>query len=587
MGIRMNFDKYFPHESYRKYQRETIEKIIEAFDSGDRCVILEAPTGVGKTAVNLTVARAMFDKAFYVTTQKVLQDQILEYYSAGKDLAVVKGRNEYRCKLVPEFNCEEAICQIDDDFKCPVEHECEYIVARNRAIDSPIAVINFAYAFRMPRHLWDSRDLLIVDESHNIDVLALDMVSVTFNLNMFRERIPVLSSDKEYAEYLMTFEDDLKKYLWSNYQKFKKTKKEVYAKNVRRVRKLLNKLERFYVDVVEDGNQWVWERDERKITFMPVTVERFLRKMLWDLGYCILVSSATIISPKMYVKETGLDFLSGKIKYIAVPMSFPKENRPIYFVPCGKMSINHKYENVLKVADYINELLKKYDGESVIVHCNSYENARMIVELLNTDRKVILQRENGRDESLREFIDNKGSVFISVKMTEGIDLAYDTCRVQVCAKVPFLYLGDKRIAKRLEYDDGEVYYKWKAIMELSQSYGRAVRAPDDYAVMYILDSDFGFLWANNKELFPKWFREAIVWGAEPKKDYSEVIKVVCEVAESLDCFYGDFSLKELERSLSERGEKFSDVEVSIALNELVKSGKLIYYKDKNKFKVVK
>jgi len=37
--------KLFPVDKYRKYQKETIEKIVEGFSSGVKCVLLDAPTG--------------------------------------------------------------------------------------------------------------------------------------------------------------------------------------------------------------------------------------------------------------------------------------------------------------------------------------------------------------------------------------------------------------------------------------------------------------------------------------------------------------------------------------------------------------
>ena len=37
--------RLFPVEKYRKYQKETIEKIVEAFSSGVKAILLDAPTG--------------------------------------------------------------------------------------------------------------------------------------------------------------------------------------------------------------------------------------------------------------------------------------------------------------------------------------------------------------------------------------------------------------------------------------------------------------------------------------------------------------------------------------------------------------
>jgi len=37
-----------------------------------------------------------------------------------------------------------------------------------------------------------------------------------------------------------------------------------------------------------------------------------------------------------------------------------------------------------------------------------------------------------------------------------------------------------------------------------------VRSKDDYAVTYILDEKFDQLYSENRAMFPKWFKEAII-----------------------------------------------------------------------------
>ena len=58
VNLNNSFDKYFPYKEQREQQTYAIQKVIEAFMNDDkRFVILEAGTGVGKSAIGLTVAR--------------------------------------------------------------------------------------------------------------------------------------------------------------------------------------------------------------------------------------------------------------------------------------------------------------------------------------------------------------------------------------------------------------------------------------------------------------------------------------------------------------------------------------------------
>ena len=81
------YSKYFPYPTIREQQTEAIDFILDSFiNQNKKFVILEAGTGVGKSAIGLTVARylaanwiASGDKspgAYFLTTQKILQQTI-------------------------------------------------------------------------------------------------------------------------------------------------------------------------------------------------------------------------------------------------------------------------------------------------------------------------------------------------------------------------------------------------------------------------------------------------------------------------------------------------------------------------------
>ena len=84
--MKYDYSKMFPHKSLRESQRVAIDFAIETLVTSDkRFAIVEAGTGVGKSAVGLTVARYLdsqmkqidgFEQgSYFVTTQKILQDQ--------------------------------------------------------------------------------------------------------------------------------------------------------------------------------------------------------------------------------------------------------------------------------------------------------------------------------------------------------------------------------------------------------------------------------------------------------------------------------------------------------------------------------
>jgi Rad3-related DNA helicase len=92
-------------------------------------------------------------------------------------------------------------------------------------------------------------------------------------------------------------------------------------------------------------------------------------------------------------------------------------------------------------------------------------------------------------------------------MTEGVDLVDDASRFQIICKIPYPYLGDKLVVKRM--NRWKWWYPLQTAKTIVQSIGRSVRNSTDYAVTYILDSDWNTFYGKNKKYFPDDFEKCI------------------------------------------------------------------------------
>ena len=99
------------------------------------------------------------------------------------------------------------------------------------------------------------------------------------------------------------------------------------------------------------------------------------------------------------------------------------------------------------------------------------------------------------------------TVLLSPSMTEGVDLRGEYSRFQVICKVPYPFLGDKLVKKRMNKWKG--WYPLQTAKAVVQSVGRSVRSSDDHAVTYILDSDWDRFIGRNKKFFPEDFINCI------------------------------------------------------------------------------
>jgi len=142
--------------------------------------------------------------------------------------------------------------------------------------------------------------------------------------------------------------------------------------------------------------------------------------------------------------------------------------------------------------------------------CHSYDHQRALFDNLPEDLKqrLIIHTRRDREERLREWMQSRGKVFVSVAFNEGQDWKYDVCDAQILLKVPFPDLGDKRVKKRLDMGHQQ-WYNNQAMLEVIQTYGRAVRAEDDKARFYVIDGSFQRLVGKCWQFIPDWFKDAL------------------------------------------------------------------------------
>lgn len=89
----------FPHSEFRNNQDGVIRQICDAFNSGYKHIILEAPTGFGKSAIAITIARTL-GSSYICTATKDLQTQYSRDYQF---LKFAKGKSNFLCRVKEDF----------------------------------------------------------------------------------------------------------------------------------------------------------------------------------------------------------------------------------------------------------------------------------------------------------------------------------------------------------------------------------------------------------------------------------------------------------------------------------------------------
>jgi len=548
-----DYDRYFPFEKIRDEQRRAIEFAIDAYESGKKYVLLEMGTGCGKSATGVAIARylenhgkRLFDKdsmplsgAYVLTTQKLLQQQYLDDFGPGvgrsKNLLLsIKSANNYQCGFYPDQSCAESrriISQLGKQANGTDFHKhcrgggCPYAVDKQSFVDSPISITNFSYFFAETLYggKLTPRALLIIDECHNSENELSKFIEVTFSekfaKDILRCKIPALSTQESVFEWVRTgYLSSLKKHL-------KKTEKTIKAKfsddvnllgDISKQYELLDKhtckVERFIETY--DPQNWIVnivrppagsKRGMRKFEFKPVDVARYSQDTLFKFGGRILMMSATVIDKDIFCATVGLD--PADVAHLSIPSPFPVDNRPIHYIPAGSMSMKNVEATLPALREAVNMILEQHPKEKGIIHCVSFKVAQYLMEGIKSPRLLTHNSEN-RDQVLQSHIKgDQPTVILSPSMMEGVDLADDASRFQILCKVPFPYLGDEVIKKRMERNKS--WYSYQTARSVVQAFGRSIRNENDHAISYILDSDWERFYRSNCSMFPKEFSGAL------------------------------------------------------------------------------
>lgn len=545
----------------RKYQISIAEEIVGMFRSGVDNVFLELPTGYGKSAIAYFVHELMQginsdQKTIILNHQKILQDQYDEMFGDGVGL-VVKGKDNYTCKLVPTIPVALAPCQYTGN--CLAKGSCEYFVKRIRMMSDPLVIANYHQVFSLYDVGQTVRSTLAVyDEAHNVenimtdyrkvvigrdDIDSLKMIMKALNkakffdyenniseivnsIKFFNVGLPheslknvILLRNKlvdDLADQFFPDNDSIG--YWLNKDKDFAEKLSGF---LTREGHFLNKANE-YVRTA-DSTEYIYDHipiDDEEVSdheFTPLEVSELFSDVAYSLSSYRLFMSGTILSEKLFSESLGIQDMENR--FISMGSMFPKEDRPIFLMNVDSVNYRKIQDKDLKaITSAILSICEEHGkhNHSGYISTSSYFMAKVIVELIGHQLTQmgykIIQNENTKDrnDAMEKFRDTsvKKRLLISPSFGEGVNFEGDICRFQIITKCPYPSLASKHVKTKMECITG--WYQMETIKKIIQTSGRGIRFNGDYANTYILDSNVIRLFNDRKNFLPVWFTEAIV-----------------------------------------------------------------------------
>lgn len=549
----IDYERHFPFEDIRDQQRHAIEFALDSFlTSNKKYVILEMGPGCGKSATGIAVARTLqrlyeegdprmksLGGTYVLTTQKVLQEQYMRDFGLGATapracgtLKLLKSASGYVCQLYEEDETDQASCAeirrlLKSGADCAkifelCEDTCKYIAAKDDFFQSVEGTTNYSYFLTTSTYTKEvqRRALLILDEAHNIESIISNFVTIDFSNFFYKtvlgiKTLPVNSGQDRVFKWLV---DEVKPRLRNVIKEHGRLLKAAensskaieLSRRLERLKRSFSKIEKFVQ--AYDPKTWVLDtgttdkKGERIYRFKPIVVGNYCNEMLFSYANRVLILSATILDQEVYCESVGID--PSQVSFMRIPSPFPVENRPVHYMPVGSMSARSIESTLPKMAEAVQILLDHHKDDKGIIHTSNYRVADYLLKTLGASRLLIHNAEN-REEVIKHHVNStEPTVLLSPSMMEGVDLSNDLSRFQVLCKVPFPYLGDAAVQRRMELNPA--WYSYQAVKSVVQAMGRSVRHQDDWAHSYILDSDWSRFYADCQQMFPPEFVNAVV-----------------------------------------------------------------------------
>jgi Rad3-related DNA helicase len=520
----------FPSDTFRGNQEQTLGDIQEAFRAGNDVVLVQAPTGSGKSLLARAVAGCANTPrdsktgpyGAYYTTPQVSQLEEVRNDPLLDDIAVLSGSSNYSCILnEPDEQgtpVPKAKCNREDDFECDLLHRCPYYNQRQETLDSLISGMTLAYFLETAYgDAFPKRDVVVIDEAHGVPDWAEIYATVELGVRTvpnWSKTAP--SSEIETLDDAVDYVTELTTTLDGWYEKLKRrsalSEDEALAYN--QLQKLVPDLNWFLDTAIDDSPiTWVPSHNTRDniLKLKPLRPQRFLETALWDRGDSFLLLSATLLNKNAFCARVGLD--ADDVAMVEVPHTFPLENRPLVDITQGEMTYEEREQTIPKIADAISTLLSKHESEKGLIHCHSYDIQSALVSRVQQDgwgSRIRDHKSHNRDHQLERWIaSDRPEVFFSVKMEEALDLKYDLCRWQVLCKAPYENTSDPVVSHQLENEDRWGWYYRTALRTIIQACGRIVRADDDYGVTYIADESILDVFDRAQHDMPDWFQDQV------------------------------------------------------------------------------
>ena len=357
-------DNFPSNLQVRNAQKDILDEIQQNLKLGYQKILISAPTGIGKSAIAMTLAKS-YEKSFVVTSSKSLQDQYIDDFEM---LVPVKGKNnfpcfksmeqkgidlqEYEVALSHGLTCEQGECEEgikngirqyckfkpriqDFEEKTFQEIICPYYEQKYSALLADHSVWNYSSYFQTVKYNREiygkylNRNISIFDESHSIEDQIIQFVGIEIIKKHIDEcEIRIESYDLSDIEMIIQLVRDIAEFYARQVKEIRESKTYQENPDYNKIRKLDNNFERFArarSELSTDPENFIINEPEyskgkfKSISIKPLDISKYV-KAFFITPFQIFMSAT--INKDSFCQNMG--FSSDEIAFVDTPQSpFP------------------------------------------------------------------------------------------------------------------------------------------------------------------------------------------------------------------------------------------------------------------------
>ncbi len=477
------------HDEWRPGQYEAVQAIQ---GSNRKVILVDAPTGSGKTALGLALgSRGKIVRA--LTFTKALQAQYAGYPSTE----ALYGLGNYPCALLGNIFNADACAFSANMLECHVAGEggCAYVNQRQITKESHRQALSYPYYFlsSWPHKSDAAVDYLYCDEAHHMPQAIMSHMTLEVKPDQLSkmgfEPIPQMPEPQVARRSLVL--------AWLEYT-IDKGQQEIDRLNsikekspglIMKIRYMTNLVQNSrvtYQAMEENGDDFFIDlADDGGLKIFPLTPAPFFWT-LFDVNERtkIVPASATLGNHREFVKLLGI---GNDWESHIVPPVYPPESQPVfYYDDAPRMGYKSSEADYRKQVEIMDSIISKFPKSAEgLIHFVSIQTAKKFGHMLSSrygDRLWMPDVRHSTEEKLVAWETRRkkhpGTICLSWSFHTGLD--YGSGDFSILQKIPYAPL-DTLGQKLLERN--KRLYGWLAGITAEQACGRIRRGePEHYEV---------------------------------------------------------------------------------------------------------